>query len=80
MKPSNILLDGAGRARLADFGLARRSPSRDDAEGGGVLTGETGTYLYMAPEVMRHEDYGPEADGESWLKFGFCCLLLNISV
>lgn len=59
IKPSNVLVDGAGRARMSDFGLARRKP-RSEAEG--LLTGETGTYLYMAPEIMRHEDYGPSAD------------------
>lgn len=51
VKPSNVLIDGAGRARLADFGLSRRRPA--DGETEGVLTGETGTYLYMSPEIMR---------------------------
>jgi serine/threonine protein kinase len=50
VKPSNVLIDGAGRARLGDFGLARRAPK---SEMEGALTGETGTYLYMAPEIMR---------------------------
>lgn len=31
-----------------------------------TLTGETGTYLYMAPEVMRHEVYDSKADVFSW--------------
>ena len=57
VKPSNVLLDAAGRARLADFGLARDVPV-DRAE----LTGETGSYRYMAPEVFRHEPYDAKAD------------------
>jgi hypothetical protein len=34
------------------FGLARWMP-----HSGQALTGETGTYIYMAPEVIRHEPY-----------------------
>jgi len=30
--------------------------------GAGTLTGETGTYLWMAPEVIRSEPYGCPAD------------------
>jgi hypothetical protein len=48
VKPSNVFIDGAGRARLGDFGLARLRPAS-----AATLTGETGTYLYMAPEMIR---------------------------
>jgi serine/threonine protein kinase len=41
-------VDAAGRGRVADFSLARLLPNPREP-----LTGETGTYLYMAPEV-RH--------------------------
>eukprot|EP00879_Flechtneria_rotunda_P012306 GHRR01012853.1.p1 GENE.GHRR01012853.1~~GHRR01012853.1.p1 ORF type:complete len:360 (+),score=161.42 GHRR01012853.1:289-1368(+) len=48
VKPSNVFIDAAGCARLGDFGLARQLPdSRAD------LTGETGTYMYMSPEMIR---------------------------
>ena len=30
------------------------------------LTGETGTYIYMAPEVIRHDLYDQRADVYSW--------------
>jgi serine/threonine protein kinase len=30
------------------------------------LTGETGTYVYMAPEMIRHELYTSKADVYSW--------------
>ena len=60
LKPSNVLLDGCGRCRVADFGLARSLPPGEQVSA--RMTGETGTYLYMAPEVMRHEAYGPPAD------------------
>ena len=50
LKPSNVFVDAGGAARVGDFGLARRLlPEESRAS----LTGETGTYLYMAPEVMR---------------------------
>ena len=32
----------------------------------GVLTGETGTYLYMSPEMIRHELYNSATDVFSW--------------
>ena len=44
-------IDGAGHARVADMGLARRLEPGAAA----TLTGETGTYYYMAPEMFRHE-------------------------
>jgi len=46
VKPPNVLLDGAGRARLADFGLARVLESSGLTRTGTVL----GTPEYMAPE------------------------------
>lgn len=50
VKPTNILLDGAGCARLTDFDLV----SADDSTGGTASGVAMGTLLYSAPEV--HED------------------------
>ena len=51
-KPSNILIDEQGRARVADFGLAR------GPEGQGQITlqglGMMGTPYYMAPEQAEN--------------------------
>ncbi|KAG2501716.1 hypothetical protein HYH03_000217 [Edaphochlamys debaryana] len=62
LKPANVYLDHTGVARVGDLGLSRRL--LDEARSS--LTGETGTYLYMAPEVMRHEVYDSKADVWSW--------------
>ena len=49
LKPSNVFLDAGGHARIGDFGLARRLLPEERAQ----LTGETGTYQYMSPEMVR---------------------------
>ncbi|EIE27354.1 kinase-like protein [Coccomyxa subellipsoidea C-169] len=62
LKPSNVFLDVSGRPCVADMGLARRLTPASAA----CLTGETGTYVYMAPEMIRHELYTSKADVFSW--------------
>ncbi|MED6210832.1 hypothetical protein PIB30_067871 [Stylosanthes scabra] len=57
LKPSNIFLDDVLHVRVADFGHAR---FLDDDQM--ALTGETGTYVYMAPEVIRCEPYNEKCD------------------
>ncbi|KAK7377095.1 hypothetical protein VNO80_02515 [Phaseolus coccineus] len=57
LKPSNIFLDDAMHVRVADFGHARFLGDEEMA-----LTGETGTYVYMAPEVIRCEPYNENCD------------------
>ena len=52
IKPQNILIDGAGRAKVTDFGIARLI---GDAAAEGSLTTEgrlIGTPAYMAPEAL----------------------------
>lgn len=62
LKPSNILLTRDHRAKIADFGMSVANTGQE-------LTAETGTYRYMAPEVIRHESYSSNADVYS---FGIC--------
>ncbi|MCA9285755.1 MAG: serine/threonine protein kinase [Phycisphaerales bacterium] len=47
LKPGNIMIDGRGRVRITDFGVAAAS---DDTSAGWV-----GTLAYMAPEQLRRE-------------------------
>ncbi|GLI64172.1 hypothetical protein VaNZ11_007363 [Volvox africanus] len=58
LKPENVLLDVDGNAHIGDFGLSRELLAQSQAE----VSRETGTYLYMAPEVMRGEEYDSSAD------------------
>src|SRR5210317_411979 len=68
VKPGNVLLSGDLRgnftAKLTDFGLAAMLQNNATINNGrgGDLTAETGTYRYMAPEVIKHERYQYSAD------------------
>ncbi|KAK3134932.1 hypothetical protein QOZ80_5BG0412580 [Eleusine coracana subsp. coracana] len=57
VKARNVVLGGDGRAMLADFGCARAVGSE---KGRRPIIG--GTPAFMAPEVARGEEQGPEAD------------------
>lgn len=66
LKPGNVLLDGRGGLRLADFGLARwrEAPSDLRTEAPLTATGDAfGTPIYMAPEqFVDAKTAGPPAD------------------
>lgn len=55
LKPANIGFQG-DTVKLFDFGMAR------ELKEGRKLTGNTGSPLYMAPEVAMSRDYGLPAD------------------
>ncbi|RLN29671.1 mitogen-activated protein kinase kinase kinase NPK1-like [Panicum miliaceum] len=53
VKARNVVIGADGRAKLADFGCARRVGSKGPVGG---------TPAFMAPEVVRGEEQGPAAD------------------
>lgn len=53
LKPENCMLNADGNLVLTDFGLSKVSD--DDSEGKNSIIG---TCQYMAPEVLKGEDYG----------------------
>ena len=61
VKPKNVLICRDGSAKLADFGLARPFPGRT-ANDQYVMTGETGTVRWMAPEAFRGDPYSLKVD------------------
>lgn len=59
LKSGNVLLDSHGTVKISDFGL---SCVLEIGHSSSDLTAETGTYRWMAPEVIRHEPYSTKAD------------------
>ncbi|XP_040363065.1 integrin-linked protein kinase 1 [Rosa chinensis] len=60
LTPRNVLQDEAGRLKVTDFGLSKIAQHNDVS--GYKMTGRTGSYRYMAPEVYRRESYGKSID------------------
>ena len=58
VKPANILIDTAGHAHLADFGIARGTEDAAITVAGELV----GTVSYMAPEVARTNEAGAPSD------------------
>ncbi|XP_077241357.1 serine/threonine-protein kinase STY46-like isoform X1 [Tasmannia lanceolata] len=56
LKTANLLMDTQNVVKVADFGVARFQNQE------GAMTAETGTYRWMAPEVINHQPYDQKAD------------------
>lgn len=56
LKTANLLCDENKMVKIADFGVARVVAENGD------MTAETGTYRWMAPEVIEHKPYDQKAD------------------
>ena len=55
LKPSNIMVRCDGRAVLLDFGLATTSDATKITRTGGII----GSLPYLAPELLRTDDFAP---------------------
>ena len=67
IKPDNLLITEDGRAKLADFGVARVPNAALTTEGQFL-----GTPCYAAPETLQHGAYAPASD-----LFSFAALLFE---
>jgi serine/threonine-protein kinase len=56
LKPANVMLDGAGKIRITDFGLAGIAASIKGEEA------RAGTPAYMAPEQLAGKEVTPKSD------------------
>jgi hypothetical protein len=63
LKPLNLLLTKSLDLKLTDLGLSKVLPPRtNDKEPAPRMSGGIGTWRYMAPEVVRYEQYTDRAD------------------
>jgi serine/threonine protein kinase len=59
LKPENVVLDEAGRAKLTDFGFGRFGVESTGRWSFGIPVGSPG---YIAPEILRQEEYDFRVD------------------
>ncbi|KAG5521421.1 hypothetical protein RHGRI_033852 [Rhododendron griersonianum] len=81
LKPRNVLLvnTNADHLKVGDFGLSKliRVQNSHDVY---KMTGETGSYRYMAPEVFKHRKYDKKVDVFSFAMILYEVILLSIRI
>ena len=56
LKPENVLLDGTGHLKLADFGLSKQVGNDDKTKS------FCGSPAYLSPEMLSQKGVGKESD------------------
>ena len=58
LKPHNVIIDGEGRIKVTDFGIARAGSASEITQTGSIM----GTARYLSPEQAQGEAIGPSSD------------------
>ena len=61
MKPSNILINNHGEAKLSDFGISKMVKKKHSYDYNSHSS-EKGTYIWMSPEVLSGDHYNCSTD------------------
>lgn len=61
MKPSNILINKHGEAKLSDFGISKMVKKKNSYDYNSHSS-EKGTYIWMSPEVLSRNHYNCSTD------------------
>ncbi|CAE7434990.1 ILK1 [Symbiodinium natans] len=64
LKPLNLLLTKNLDLKMTDFGISKMMSTMENEQH--TMTGGVGSYLYMAPEVVRYEEYNEKVDVYSY--------------
>ncbi|KAK8938851.1 Serine/threonine-protein kinase CTR1 [Platanthera zijinensis] len=62
LEPTNILLDDSGHVKVADFGVSKLLKVSNSAREDRHLPCQDTACRYVAPEVLRNEEYGTGVD------------------
>ena len=69
LKPENLLLDSDGYLKFVDFGVAKQIENKTNTL--------AGTPTYMAPEIVKQENYGFEVD---WWSLGILTYEMTVGL
>ncbi|KAH0656486.1 hypothetical protein KY285_031368 [Solanum tuberosum] len=89
LEPENILRDDSGLLKVADFGLSKLMKFTRTVKEDRPLARQEDSWRYVAPEVLKHEEYDTKVDvfsfalilqeTDSHQQFGIVCALDLIS-